>query len=236
MSNRTPAKALAAEILKGCLVRVLGFPFGHTTCGVKYSEPGVRVSVRIGAPDGQTPCPSADAFKAVLDLCNAVCAQALPVQFFKMSRADCEKKYGALVMGRANEVPPGVDEVVLVHVPGVILHAFRPDFDCAASTAGIKAFSIAKKPKYRGNKAELEFMVNVEEAADVPTVVAQDAAAQSNPMSAPSAADMQALEGADAVGAGEAKQGAEASAAGASAARARRCSRASGPPPRPWRR
>jgi tryptophanyl-tRNA synthetase len=214
MSNRTPAKALAAEILKGCLVRVLGFPFGHTTCGVKYSEPGVRVSVRIGAPDGQTPCPSADAFKAVLDLCNAVCAQALPVQFFKMSRADCEKKYGALVMGRANEVPPGVDEVVLVHVPGVILHAFRPDFDCAASTAGIKAFSIAKKPKYRGNKAELEFMVNVEEAADVPTVVAQDAAAQSNPMSAPSAADMQALEGADAVGAGEAKQGAEASAAG----------------------
>ena len=31
---------------------------------------------------------------------------------------------------------------------------------------------------------------------------AQDAAAQSNPMSAPSAADMQALEGADAVGAG----------------------------------
>ena len=121
MSNRTPAKALAAEILKGCLVRVLGFPFGHTTCGVKYSEPGVRVSVRIGAPDGQTPCPSADAFKAVLDLCNAVCAQALPVQFFKMSRADCEKKYGALVMGRANEVPPGVDEVVLRGQAGQIV-------------------------------------------------------------------------------------------------------------------
>ena len=59
------------------------------------------------------------AFKAVLDLCNAVCAQDLPVQFFKMSRADCEKTYGNLVMGRPNEVPPSADEIVLVHVPGM---------------------------------------------------------------------------------------------------------------------
>ena len=207
MSNRTPAKALAAEILKGCLVRVLGFPFGHTTCGVKYSEPGVRVSVRIGKP-GECPAPSPDAFKAVIDLCNSVCAQNIPAQFFKLSRDDCEEKFGNLVMGRPNEVPPGVNDVVLLHLPGVILHAFRPDFDCAASTAAIKAFSIAKKPKYRGNKAELEFMVNVEEAAEVPVVIAENAAAQSNPLSMPSVEDVKALEGADAVkeGSGERKQ------------------------------
>ena len=63
-------------------------------------------------------------------------------------------------------------------------------------------------------------MVNIEEAADVPTVIAQEAAAQSNPLSAPPAADLQSLEGADAVsgdsagaGSGGAKHGADAAAA-----------------------
>ncbi len=198
MSNRTGAKALAAEILKGCLVRVLGFPFAHSTCGTKYTAAGVRLSVRVG-PAG-TPTPSGAQFEAVVALANSVCAADLPVAFYKLSRQACAEQYGELVFAREGEVPASVPDITLVHVPGVILHAFRPDLDCAASTGAIASFAIAKKPKYRANKGELEFMVNVACNDGASTVVAQEVLAATND-GLPSKADMETLQGADAAAA-----------------------------------
>jgi hypothetical protein len=38
MSSRTPALATAVNVLKGSLVRVLGFRTGRSTLGVNFSE------------------------------------------------------------------------------------------------------------------------------------------------------------------------------------------------------
>ena len=192
MSNRSPQKALAAEILKGVLVKTLGFPYAHSTVGIKYTADGVRVTTKIG--HGK-PCPSPEAFQQVIDSANEVCQQNVPVQFFTMPRADCDAKYGTLPYGRKNEVPADVPDVCLVYIPNIILHVFRPDLDCPVSCGAISSFSIAKNPKFRGNKGELEFLVTIQtSSSDVAVTTGTAAAAASNPLQLPTREELEALQ------------------------------------------
>ena len=98
MSSRTPALATAVNVLKGSLVRVLGFRTGRSTLGVSFSEGNKG---RLTVVTGSAVAPTDSQMRAVEESCNEAISRSLPVFVFVVPREEAEEKYGDCMYDKA---------------------------------------------------------------------------------------------------------------------------------------
>ncbi|CAN0134258.1 unnamed protein product, partial [Phaeothamnion confervicola] len=144
----------AAEVLKGAIAAVLGFPIGRSTTNVKLSEGNKgRLAVRTGSDKE----PQGEKMLQALTLANDIVRRDVPCRLFAMSRADAEAAYGS-AMYDSFEAPSHVTELSLVYIEGVNFHASPNRF--LTSTGSVGRIAITKTT-FRATKQELEVCFDV---------------------------------------------------------------------------
>ena len=179
----TPHGSLAINVLKGALVKVLGFPTGRSTIGVKHSEGNkVRLTVKTNLESK----PNDSLMLKVIEVANAQFRAALPVQFFNVPRDEAEKAYGECMYDKF-EVPAEIQTLTVLYIDGLNLNCVRPEAEYPSNTSAVSEIQL-KKIKFQTSKKQLEVQVIFVQntGANVPVVKAVQAATE-NTAAKPSA-------------------------------------------------
>lgn len=113
----TPCGSLAINILKGALVKVIGFPTGRSTIGMKQSEGN---KVRLTVKTTLTSKPNDATIAKVMEIANEKCKAAVPVQFFNIQRDEAEALYGECMYDKF-QVPAEIKTLTVLLLMVIIL-------------------------------------------------------------------------------------------------------------------
>jgi tryptophanyl-tRNA synthetase len=171
----TPCGSLAINILKGALVKVIGFPTGRSTIGMKQSEGN---KVRLTVKTTLTSKPNDATIAKVMEIANEKCKAAVPVQFFNIQRDEAEALYGECMYDKF-QVPAEIKTLTVLYIDGYNFNCVRPDAEYPSNTSAISEMTL-KKVKFQTSKQQLEVQVvyTPNTSANVPVVNALKSASE----------------------------------------------------------
>jgi len=171
----TPYGSLTVNILKGALVKVIGFPTGRSTIGVKQSEGN---KVRLTVKTHLTAKPSDGIIAKVMEVANEKCKAGVPVQFFTVQRNEAEALYGECMYDKF-QVPEEIKTLTVLYMDGYNLNCVRPDVEYPNNTNAISEIKLLKM-KFQTSKQQLEVQVvyTPNTSNSVPIVKASEAASE----------------------------------------------------------